>query len=402
MVVKSEKKEMFKRVKPHVTIGTIGHVDHGKTTLTSAITQVLSFYTGTKILNYDEIDKTPEERARGITINALHVEYETETRHYTHVDCPGHQDFMKNMIIGAIQMDGVILVVALTDGPQEQTREHIILISQVGIKNLVAFFNKLDAILDPNLKDLVSLETLELLETYGYEDVSFAIGSAAWAMNEVEEKGFSEKGHESVKELMRLVDEKIPLPVRNKEGLFIMPIEDIYTIQGRGTVVSGCIEQGTVKSGQELELVGSDTIKTTCYGVEMFHKIMNDAIAGENVGVLIKGVKRKQVERGMVLCDINALAPKHKFKAQVYILTRKEGGRKKPFSSGFQPQFFFRTSNITGTIKVLNEDEVILPGAHEEIEVKLMSKVALNMQLKFTIREGTNTVGKGKIIEIIK
>ena len=388
-------KEKFLRNKPHVNVGTIGHVDHGKTTLTAAIT---TMYSKTAV-KYDEIDKAPEEKERGITINAAHVEYETAARHYAHVDCPGHADYVKNMITGAAQMDGAILVVSAADGPMPQTREHILLARQVGVPALVVFLNKCDMVDDTELLDLVEMEVRDLLTSYGYpgDNIPIVRGSALQALEG------KEAGKKAIEELMKAVDEYIPLPVRDLDKPFLMSIEDVFSIQGRGTVVTGRIEQGKVKVGEEIEIVGlRTTTKSTCTGVEMFRKELDEGQAGDNVGVLIRGILKDDVERGQVLAKPGTITPHKKFKAEVYVLTKEEGGRHTPFFSNYRPQFYFRTTDVTGTLMLAEGTEMIMPGDNTTLTVELLVPVAMEKGLKFAVREGGRTVGAGVVAEIIE
>ena len=400
-------KEKFSRNKPHVNIGTIGHVDHGKTTLTAAISAVLSVRDGGAMMDYDQIDNAPEERERGITIATSHIEYETKNRHYAHVDCPGHADYVKNMITGAAQMDGAIIVIAATDGPMAQTREHILLSKQVGVPYIVVFLNKEDQ-LDPSDKDemieLVEMEIRELLSTYDFpgDDTPIIAGSAFKALEEAKAGTVGPWG-EKIVALMDAVDEYIPTPERDTEKPFLMPVEDVFSISGRGTVVTGRIELGTIKVGEEIEIVGfGDTRKTTVTGVEMFRKEMDQGQAGDNCGVLLRGVKKEEVERGQVLCKPGTIKPHTEFKCEVYILSKEEGGRHTPFFSGYRPQFYVRTTDVTGSC-VLNEGtEMVMPGDNVEMTVTLVAPIALEKGTKFAIREGGRTVGAGVISEIIK
>ena len=391
-------KEKFERSKPHMNIGTIGHVDHGKTTLTASISSVLAKAFNKVATKFDEIDKAPEEKARGITINASHIEYETDKRHYAHVDCPGHADYVKNMITGAAQMDGAILVVAATDGPMPQTREHILLARQVGVPYIVVFLNKCD-IADPELIDLVEMEVRDLLSKYKFpgDDTPIIRGSALAAL----EKGTGARDDAASKcifELMDAVDSYIAEPQRPLDKPFLMPIEDVFSISGRGTVVTGRIEQGIVKTGDEIEIVGiRPTSKTTCTGVEMFRKILDQGQAGDNVGVLLRGTKREEVERGQVLAKLGSIKPFSKFKAQVYILNKDEGGRHKPFFKGYRPQFYFRTTDVTGVVELPANVEMVMPGDNVEISVELITPVAMEPGLRFAIREGGRTVGAGTV-----
>lgn len=392
-------KEAFKREKPHVNIGTIGHVDHGKTSLTAAITKVLSKKGGAKFRAYDSIDNAPEEKARGITINATHVEYETAKRHYAHVDCPGHADYVKNMITGAAQMDGAILVVAATDGAMPQTKEHILLAKQVGVPAMVVFINKCDMIGagDEELLDLVEMELTELLESHGFKDPSIVRGSALKALED------DPKYVESVEELMRVVDEKIPTPVRDVDKPFLMPIEDVFSISGRGTVATGRVERGIIKLNDKVQIVGlKPTRESVATGLEMFNKLLDEARAGENVGVLLRGVEKNDLERGMVLCAPNSVTPHTEFEGEVYILNKNEGGRHKPFFTGYRPQFYFRTTDVTGEVKLPAGTEMVMPGDNVRIEGKLIAPVAMDVGDRFAIREGGRTIGAGTISKIIK
>ena len=394
-------KDKYERSKPHVNIGTIGHVDHGKTTLTAAITKVLSEGTGGMVMSYDQIDKSPEEKARGITISASHVEYETEKRHYAHVDCPGHADYIKNMITGAAQMDGAILVVSATDGPMPQTREHILLARQVGVPAIVVFMNKVDMVEDPELLDLVEMEVRDLLNKYDFpgDDTPIIRGSALKAL----EGDSGELGKEAILKLASAIDEFIPQPSRPVDKDFLMPIEDVFSISGRGTVVTGRIEEGKLKVGEEIEIVGlRDTQKTTCTGVEMFRKLLDEGEAGDNVGVLLRGTKREDVERGQVLSKPGSIKAFTKFECEAYILTKDEGGRHTPFFGNYRPQFYFRTTDVTGTVNLPSGVEMVMPGDNVKFEVDLIVPVAMNEQLRFAIREGGRTVGAGIISKIIK
>ena len=389
--------EKYERTKPHINIGTIGHVDHGKTTLTAAITK----YYSKSAIKYDEIDKAPEEKERGITINSAHVEYETEKRHYAHVDCPGHADYVKNMITGAAQMDGAILVVSAADGPMPQTREHILLARQVGVPALVVFLNKIDMVDDKELVELVEMEVRELLTKYGYkgDDVKIIKGSALSALEEKDE----EIGKKSIEELMKAVDEDIPLPKRDIEKPFLMPVEDVFSISGRGTVATGRIEQGKVNVGDEVEIVGiKESSKTTCTGVEMFRKQLDEGLAGDNVGVLLRGVGKDDIERGQVLSKPGSITPHTKFKAEIYVLTKEEGGRHTPFFKNYRPQFYFRTTDVTGSIELKEGVEMVMPGDNTEVVVELIAPIAMDKGLKFAVREGGKTVGAGVVSEIIK
>ena len=397
-------KAKFERTKPHVNIGTIGHVDHGKTTLTAAITKYLSLVNGGEFLAYDQIDNAPEERARGITINTRHVEYETENRHYAHVDCPGHADYVKNMITGAAQMDGGILVVAASDGPLQQTREHVLLAHQVGVPALVVFLNKCDIVDDEELLELVDMDVRDLLNQYDFpgDDTPVIQGSARVAL-ECASNDPEAPEYACIKELMEAVDEYIPTPERKADQAFLMPVEDVFSISGRGTVATGRVESGTVKVGDVVELVGlTDEKKTTTVtGVEMFHKLLDQAEAGDNVGLLLRGIDKKEIERGQVLCKPGSIHPHTKFKGQVYVLTEKEGGRKKPFFTGYRPQFYFRTTDVTGTITLAADVEMARPGDNIEIVVELITPIAIDQNLRFAIREGGRTVGSGVVSEII-
>ena len=394
-------KAKFERNKPHCNIGTVGHVDHGKTTLTAAITKVLAESGGAEFTDYANIDKAPEERERGITISTAHVEYETEARHYAHVDCPGHADYVKNMITGAAQMDGGILVVNAADGPMPQTREHILLARQVGVPALVVYMNKVDQVDDAELIDLVEMEIRELLTSYEFPGDTIPIikGSALAAL----EGRDDEIGKNSILELMKAVDESIPQPSRPIDQPFLMPVEDVFSISGRGTVVTGRIEQGQVKVGEEIEILGiREPQKTTCTGVEMFRKLLDSGEAGDNVGVLLRGTKREEVERGQVLAKPNSIKPHTKFKAEAYVLKKEEGGRHTPFFSNYRPQFYFRTTDVTGTIKLPEGTEMVMPGDNITMEVTLLSPIAMDKGLKFAIREGGRTVGAGVVAEIIE
>ena len=393
-------KVKFERNKPHCNIGTIGHVDHGKTSLTAAITKVLAESGGATFTAYDQIDKAPEERARGITISTAHVEYETANRHYAHVDCPGHADYVKNMITGAAQMDGAILVVSASDGPMPQTREHILLARQVGVPSLVVFMNKCDLVDDPELLDLVELEVRELLSKYEFpgDDIPIIRGSAVAAL----EDKTPELGHDAILKLMAAVDEYIPQPERPKDKPFLMPIEDVFSISGRGTVVTGRIERGIVKVGDELEIVGlKATQKTTCTGVEMFRKLLDQGEAGDNVGVLLRGTKREDVERGQVLAKPGSITPHTKFQAEAYILTKEEGGRHTPFFSNYRPQFYFRTTDVTGQVELPAGTEMVMPGDNISVVVTLIAPIAMDEGLRFAIREGGKTVGAVVVAKII-
>ncbi|MDR1499113.1 MAG: elongation factor Tu [Rickettsiales bacterium] len=395
-------KETFQRIKPHVNVGTIGHVDHGKTTLTAAITTVLAkVVKGNTVKGYDEIDNAPEEKERGITINTAHVEYETANRHYAHVDCPGHADYVKNMITGAAQMDGAILVVSAADGPMPQTREHILLAKQVGVPYIVVFLNKVDMVDDSELLDLVEMEVRDLLSYYGFpgDKTPIVKGSALKAL----EGDTSEIGEQAILKLMEAVDAYIPDPVRPVDGDFLMPIEDVFSISGRGTVVTGRVERGIIKVGGEVEIVGlRDTQKTTCTGVEMFRKLLDQGQAGDNVGVLLRGTKREDVERGQVLCKPGSTKPHTKFKTEVYVLTKEEGGRHTPFFKNYRPQFYFRTTDVTGSVVLPDGVEMVMPGDNVKLEVHLIAPIAMESGLRFAIREGGHTVGAGVVTEVIE
>ena len=394
-------KEKFERNKPHVNIGTIGHVDHGKTTLTAAITKVLAEAGGAKFMAYDAIDKAPEEKARGITINTAHVEYETESRHYAHVDCPGHADYIKNMITGAAQMDGAILVVAASDGPMPQTKEHVLLARQVNVPNIVVFMNKVDLLDDEELLELVEMEIRELLSDYDFDgdDIPVIRGSALKAL----EGDTSEIGIPAVKALMHEVDTYIPTPERDIDKPFLMPVEDVFTISGRGTVATGRVERGKINQGDKVDIVGiKDTAQTTITGVEMFRKILDYAEAGENIGALLRGLKREEVERGQVLCKPGSILPHTKFKCKAYILDKSEGGRHKPFFDGYRPQFYFRTTDVTGRINLPEDIKMVMPGDDAEFEVELIMPIAIEDQLRFAIREGGRTVGAGVVSSIVE
>jgi elongation factor Tu len=394
-------KEKFQRNKPHCNIGTIGHVDHGKTTLTAAITMVLSKSGGATAKKYEDIDAAPEEKARGITINTAHVEYETKNRHYAHVDCPGHADYVKNMITGAAQMDGAILVVSAADGPMPQTREHILLARQVGVPALVVYMNKVDLVDDPELLELVEMEVRELLSSYQFpgDDIPIVKGSAKVALD----GGDGTIGEDSILELMTQVDAYIPQPDRPVDLPFLMPVEDVFSISGRGTVVTGRIERGIVKVGEEVEIVGIRPVqKTVCTGVEMFRKLLDQGQAGDNVGVLLRGTKREEVERGQVLCKPGTITPHTKFQAEAYILTKEEGGRHTPFFTNYRPQFYFRTTDVTGIIRLKEGVEMIMPGDNAELDVELITPIAMEEKLRFAIREGGRTVGAGVVSKIIE
>jgi elongation factor Tu len=393
-------KEKFERSKPHVNVGTIGHIDHGKTTLTAAITKVLAKQNPkVQYRPFESIDNAPEERERGITIAVAHVEYETANRHYAHIDCPGHADYIKNMITGAAQMDGAILVVAATDGPMPQTREHILLARQVGVPYIVVFLNKCDMVEDPELLDLVELEVRELLKSYQFpgDEVPVIRGSALGALNG------EERWEKTILELMEAVDKHVPLPTRDVDKPFLMPIEDIFSISGRGTVVTGRIERGKVKVGDEVEIVGfRPTVKKVVTGVEMFRKLLDEGIAGDNVGLLLRGTEKDEVERGQVVCKPGSITPHTRFRAEVYILKKEEGGRHTPFFSGYRPQFYFRTTDVTGTVKLPAGVEMVMPGDNVNMEIELITPVALEKGLRFAIREGGHTVGAGAVSEILE
>jgi len=394
-------KAKFERTKPHCNIGTIGHVDHGKTSLTAAITKVLAETGGATFVDYANIDKAPEERERGITISTAHVEYETEKRHYAHVDCPGHADYVKNMITGAAQMDGGILVVSATDGPMPQTREHILLARQVGVPQLVVFMNKVDLVDDAEILELVELEIRELLSSYDFDgdNIPVIAGSAVCALNGTK----PEIGHEAVLKLMQAVDEFIPQPERPLDKPFLMPIEDVFSISGRGTVVTGRVETGQVKVGEEVEIVGlKDTRKTTVTGVEMFRKLLDSGQAGDNIGALIRGVGREEVERGQVLCKPGSIKPHTDFSSEVYVLSKEEGGRHTPFFANYRPQFYFRTTDVTGTVELPEGTEMVMPGDNVKLGVKLIAPIAMEEGLRFSIREGGRTVGAGVVSAISK
>ena len=394
-------KDKFKRTKPHANVGTIGHVDHGKTTLTAAITKILAEVGGAEFTAYDEIDKAPEEKARGITIATAHVEYETEARHYAHVDCPGHADYIKNMITGAAQMDGAVLVVSAADGPMPQTREHILLARQVGVPSLVVYLNKVDQVDDPELLELVELEVRELLSSYDFpgDDIPIVAGSALKALEGDE----GETGKGSVLKLMEAIDTYIPTPDRPKDLPFLMPIEDVFSISGRGTVTTGRIERGVVNVGDEVEIVGvKETTKTVCTGVEMFRKLLDQGEAGDNIGALLRGTKREEVERGQVLAKPGSITPHTKFKAEAYILTKDEGGRHTPFFTNYRPQFYFRTTDVTGMVNLPEGTEMIMPGDNVTMSVELIVPIAMDQGLRFAIREGGRTVGAGVVAEIIE
>ena len=394
-------KGKFERTKPHVNVGTIGHVDHGKTTLTAAITTILSKKFGGEAKAYDQIDAAPEERARGITINTAHVEYETANRHYAHVDCPGHADYVKNMITGAAQMDGAILVVSAADGPMPQTREHILLARQVGVPYIIVFLNKADLVDDPELLELVEMEVRELLSKYDFpgDDTPIVTGSARLAL----EGDQSEYGEPAIFKLAEALDSYIPTPERAIDGTFLMPVEDVFSISGRGTVVTGRIERGIIKVGEEIEIVGiKPTLKTTCTGVEMFRKLLDQGQAGDNVGVLLRGTKREEVERGQVLAKPGSITPHTKFSAEIYVLGKDEGGRHTPFFNGYRPQFYFRTTDVTGAVELPTGTEMVMPGDNVSITVALIAPIAMEDGLRFAIREGGRTVGAGVVAKIIE
>jgi elongation factor Tu len=394
-------KSKFERTKPHVNVGTIGHVDHGKTTLTAAITTVLSKKFGGEAKDYAAIDAAPEEKARGITINTAHVEYETEKRHYAHVDCPGHADYVKNMITGAAQMDGAILVVSAADGPMPQTREHILLARQVGVPYIVVFMNKCDMVDDAELLELVEMEVRELLSKYDFpgDDIPIIKGSALKAV----EGDTGELGEGAIMKLAEALDSYIPTPERAIDGAFLMPVEDVFSISGRGTVVTGRVERGVIKVGEEIEIVGlKPTLKTTCTGVEMFRKLLDQGQAGDNVGVLLRGTKREEVERGQVLCKPGSITPHTKFTAEIYVLSKDEGGRHTPFFQGYRPQFYFRTTDVTGAVELPAGTEMVMPGDNVSITVSLIAPIAMEEGLRFAIREGGRTVGAGVVAKIIE
>ncbi len=395
-------KQKFERTKPHVNVGTIGHIDHGKTTLTAAITKLMAMKGGAEFVPFDSIDKAPEEKARGITIATAHVEYQTENRHYAHVDCPGHADYIKNMITGAAQMDGAILVVGADDGPMPQTREHILLARQVGVPNMVVFLNKCDMVDDEELIELVELELRELLSKYEFDgdNITIVRGSALKAL---ECESADDEAAKPIYELMDAIDNDIPEPIRETDKPFLMPVEDVFSISGRGTVVTGRIERGMVKVGEEVEIVGiRDTTKTVCTGVEMFRKILDQGQAGDNVGLLLRGTKREDVERGQVVAAPKSITPHTKFKAEAYILTKEEGGRHTPFFNGYRPQFYFRTTDVTGVVSLPEGVEMVMPGDSVSIEGALITPIAMEKELRFAIREGGRTVGAGVIHEIVE
>jgi elongation factor Tu len=394
-------KAKFERTKPHCNVGTIGHVDHGKTSLTAAITKVLAETGGATYTAYDQIDKAPEERARGITISTAHVEYQTKNRHYAHVDCPGHADYIKNMITGAAQMDGAILVVSAADGPMPQTREHILLARQVGVPAIVVYLNKVDMVDDPELLDLVELEVRELLSSYQFpgDKIPIIRGSALMAL----EGKQPELGHDSILRLMDAIDSYIPQPKRDRDRAFLMPIEDVFSISGRGTVVTGRVERGIVKVGDEVEIVGlRPTVKTVVTGVEMFRKLLDSGEAGDNIGALLRGTKREEVERGQVLAAPGSITPHTNFQAEAYILTKEEGGRHTPFFTNYRPQFYFRTTDVTGMVKLKEGTEMVMPGDNVQMEVELIAPIAMDEGLRFAIREGGRTVGAGVVAKILK
>jgi elongation factor Tu len=394
-------KSKFQRTKPHVNVGTIGHVDHGKTTLTAAMTMILAKKYGGEARSYEQIDSAPEEKARGITINTAHVEYETEKRHYAHVDCPGHADYIKNMITGAAQMDGAILVVSAADGPMPQTREHILLARQVGVPYIVVFMNKADMVDDKELLELVEMEVRELLSKYEFpgDTTPIVIGSALKAM----EGDKSEMGEGAIFKLAEALDAYIPTPKRAVEGAFLMPVEDVFSISGRGTVVTGRVERGIIKVGEEIEIVGlKATLKTVCTGVEMFRKLLDEGQAGDNVGILLRGTKREEVERGQVLAKPGSITPHTKFSAEIYVLSKEEGGRHTPFFNGYRPQFYFRTTDVTGSIELAQGTEMVMPGDNVSITVALIQPIAMEEGLRFAIREGGRTVGAGVVAKIIE
>lgn len=394
-------KSKFERSKPHVNVGTIGHVDHGKTTLTAAITTILTKKFGGEAKSYDQIDSAPEERARGITINTAHVEYETANRHYAHVDCPGHADYVKNMITGAAQMDGAILVVSAADGPMPQTREHILLARQVGVPYIIVYMNKADMVDDKELLELVEMEIRELLSKYDFpgDDTPIVIGSALKAL----EGDQSDIGEPSILKLAEALDSYIPQPERAIDGAFIMPVEDVFSISGRGTVVTGRVERGIIKVGEEIEIVGlKPTLKTVCTGVEMFRKLLDQGQAGDNVGILLRGTKREEVERGQVLAKPGSISPHTKFSAEIYVLSKEEGGRHTPFFPGYRPQFYFRTTDVTGAIELPAGTEMVMPGDNVSVTVNLIAPIAMEEGLRFAIREGGRTVGAGVVAKIIE
>jgi elongation factor Tu len=397
-------KEKFSRNKPHVNIGTIGHVDHGKTTLTAAITKVLALRGKAERMAYADIDNAPEEKARGITINIRHVEYETDARHYAHVDCPGHRDYIKNMITGAAQMDGAILVVSAPDGPMPQTREHVLLARQVEVPAMVVFLNKVDQLDDPELLELVELELHELLSGYGFSEETPIVRGSALAANESASNDINAPEYQPILELMDAVDSWIPTPIRDKDKPFLMPVEDVFSIKGRGTVVTGRVERGSLKKGDEIEIIGlrEETVKTIVTGIEMFHKELDAAEAGDNAGILLRGTQREEVERGMVLAKPASITPHKRFMSEVYVLKREEGGRHKAFFTGYRPQFYIRTMDVTGTVTLPEGVEMVMPGDNVNLEVELITPVALEKGSRFAIREGGLTVGSGVITEVLK
>ncbi len=397
-------KAKFERVKPHVNIGTIGHVDHGKTTLTAAITKYLALKGKADYRAFDSIDNAPEEKARGITIATAHVEYETDARHYAHVDCPGHADYVKNMITGAAQMDGAVLVVSAADGPMPQTREHILLARQVGVPYIVVYMNKVDMVDDPELLDLVEMEIRELLSKYEFpgDDIPIVRGSALKALESGSEDPEAEE-YKSIEELMKAIDEYIPTPERDIDKPFLMPVEDVFSISGRGTVVTGRVERGVIKVGEEVEIVGlGETRKTVATGVEMFRKLLDEGRAGDNIGVLLRGIGKDEVERGMVLAKPGSITPHTKFKGEIYVLTKEEGGRHTPFFNGYRPQFYFRTTDVTGVAKLPEGVEMVMPGDNVTMEIELIAPIAMEKELRFAVREGGRTVGAGVVTEIIE
>jgi elongation factor Tu len=394
-------KDKFNRTKPHMNVGTIGHVDHGKTTLSAAITMYCGRKYGDKVMKYDDIDNAPEEKARGITINTRHLEYQSDKRHYAHIDCPGHADYIKNMITGAAQMDGAILVVSAPDSVMPQTREHILLARQVGVPNIIVFLNKVDLVDDPELLELVEAEVREVLSQYGFpgDEIPIIKGSAFKAMSEPD----NPEATKCIEELLKAMDEYFPDPVRDSDKPFLMPIEDVFTISGRGTVVTGKVERGVLKLNEEVEIVGiRPTKKTVVTGIEMFNKLLEEGVAGDNIGCLLRGIEKKEVERGQVLAKPGTITPHSKFKGQIYCLTKEEGGRHSPFFSGYRPQFYFRTTDITGTVKLPEGKEMVMPGDNTEIIGELIHPIAMEKGLKFAIREGGRTVASGQVIEIIE
>jgi elongation factor Tu len=399
-------KEKFERTKPHVNVGTIGHVDHGKTTLTAAMTMVLARKNNAEIRSFDSIDNAPEEKERGITIATAHVEYETENRHYAHVDCPGHADYIKNMITGAAQMDGAILVVSASDGPMPQTREHILLARQVGVPFIIVYMNKVDMVDDPELLDLVELEVRDLLNKYEFpgDDIPVIRGSALESMTKAADTSITDDpSFKSIFELMEAIDSYIPTPERDKDKPFLMPVEDVFSITGRGTVGTGRVERGQIKSGDEVERVGiKETRKTVCTGVEMFRKILDYAEAGDNIGLLLRGVDKEDLERGMVIAAPGSITPHTKFKGEVYVLTKEEGGRHTPFFNGYRPQFYFRTTDVTGDVKLPEGVEMVMPGDNVTIDAEVITPIAMEKELRFAIREGGRTIGAGVITEVLE